>query len=114
MTVGCADDQEMMMQSQWDVLWEAGTEQVSGELVLYKDNLAKLKVFGNTNSLLVSDTSQVNYEWSLQQNALTLKRVDNGISLKYQILKKAPDMMELSFADDIKVNLHLKKGQSNI
>ncbi|MBL3654619.1 hypothetical protein [Fulvivirga sediminis] len=114
-TVGCVEDQDTYdVQSQWSVSWSSGQELVNGELVLYKDNLAKLKIYGNNSSLFVNDTVKVNYEWKLDDKELSLKRLDNQILLKYRVIERSYDQMELSFADDVKVNLHLKKDYTNI
>ncbi|UII28177.1 hypothetical protein LVD15_07060 [Fulvivirga maritima] len=114
-TVGCVEDQDTYnVQSQWSVSWSSGQELVNGELVLYKDNLARLQIYGNNTSLFVNDTVKVNYEWDLNDKELTLKRLDNQVLLKYRVIERSHNDIELSFADDVKVNLHLKKDYPNI
>lgn len=105
--VACSENRDLDgLESQWEVSWEIADETATGDLTLFKNNFATLQVQGGPGSLLVKEPSEVNFLWHLTDNQLTLKRLDNGIELRYNILKRNQDYMELSFADDVKVKLY--------
>ena len=109
LVTACNENQEfdkLENENTWTVSWTIDQEEVKGDLILFDNNYAQLKVAGQPNSLLVRETEGVNFQWELSSNQLTLKRLDNNIELKYEILKKSKDYMELSFADEITVKLH--------
>lgn len=103
---GCSEEQEVnKLNSQWNVSWKIADEEINGKLLLYNDQYARLQVYGEANSLLVKQTEAVDFYWQLERDQLTLKRIDNDIVLKYQIIHESPDRMELAFAEDITVTL---------
>lgn len=107
LVTACSESQEFdKLENAWTVSWTIGEEEVTGDLVLFDNNYAQLKVAGRPNSLLIKEPEGVNFRWEMNNNELTLKRLDNNIELKYEILKKSKDYMELSFADEITVKLY--------
>ncbi|UII34084.1 hypothetical protein LVD17_09685 [Fulvivirga ulvae] len=102
----CNENQEFdKLENAWTVSWTIDEEEVTGDLILFNNNYAQLKVAGQPGSLLIKEPEGVNFKWEMNNNELTLKRLDNDIELKYEILKKSKDYMELSFADEITVKL---------
>ncbi|MBL6447449.1 hypothetical protein JMN32_14115 [Fulvivirga sp. 29W222] len=106
LATACSESQEFdKLANTWTVSWTIDNEKVTGDLTLFDNNYAQLRVTGQPNSLLVKENEGVNFQWEMNNRQLTLKRLDNDIELKYEILKKSKDYMELSFAHDITVKL---------
>lgn len=105
--IGCADDQELdNAKVEWTVLWEVEDEELTGKLIMFNNNYARLRVNGQDQSLLMRESDYVDYYWERNKDMLTLKRLDNNIELTYEIVKESPEQIELAFADNIKVTLN--------
>lgn len=103
---GCSEDLPVEAGStRWKMAWTVGEDEVVGQLILFNDSSASMQVYGNPGSLLVRESEQVRLHWSMADDYLQLKRMDNQVELNYKILEKNPSHIKMSFAEDIIVSL---------
>ena len=94
------------LEGQWLIDWQYQDLSATGELNLKDDGRADLQITNDESNLIIGQDSRFDYQWSFTSDALVLKRLDNNLKLRYMIQYRTEDIMQLSYADDIRITLH--------
>lgn len=98
-------DQEVAQNDQWQIRWSTDGAIAEGQLYLSKDNQARI-VINEPDGLLFFQPEEVDYTWHLNEQKLTLTRMENGIVLEYEIIERSKDYIKLSYAGDFIIEIY--------
>lgn len=89
----------------WEMEWNLEEMTTTGQIEFTEEGTASIVTDFIRNELLPSGSHTADFRWSFTPESLELTRIDNQLTLSYQIITKDKSTIKLNYADEIQITL---------
>ena len=92
------------LEGSWHMTWSYGEEKLYSEIQI-NGSLANIKAYGDASSTLLSEYSEASFDVEFDDLYLVLTNRQSQIPLRYLIVERRPDYIQLSYLNEIDIVL---------